>query len=797
MFLMAGFFKKLFARKHLLAKRLSLNFNSSFSLRNRNTSLLLVLVVFLVIGGLFTPLFQAKAGFITDLFSAFVSAIVVGFFYLYAKLALILMQISNWLLATAINNPFNVPFTTPGLPPDGNPIIAIGWTLLRDITNMLFILGLAYIGLATSLNFGEFQTGRILKNLVIVALIINFTPVITGVVVDISNILSNFFVQGVNFDTVVEAFDSQLKSVNILSWGAMENLANMAKVLALSTYGLFTSVAFLLYAVVFLIRPPIIWILVILSPLTFFFWIFPFSKGFFNQWWKQFIHWSFIVVPSSFFLYLSQQVLIKGANLIQIGEEDPAGGILVVIAPSFVAVLFLFFGFWAALKMNMIGVNTAISIGKSAALGSVGAVAKVGLSKTRHATGALTKRLATKWERMEREVEEGEGGGIKRGMVSTKKWLGKAGRFTAGRGTEEEEKRWQQSKGLRWTRRVLQGTIGTTIGRAIDTAAAQLAEYRKQQIEKAKGKTKGKTVERQKALLRGAVTPEEKIGILQAIKEDKNINKVGVTSTQIESIIKEGLRTGNEAYVGSLTTIDPEITSKIASEMHLPSSVLKKAGMDFTDEDRKAGLENLYQKLLKEMKPSDVGEMKKDAAKKAAEEFGQKVWRGDHISQGAQAFGEEFLEAVERGKEKVRESGRKTLGNKIDHPAVFEKYFMEYNPRLAKYYTSTPARALGIAGFEKREKKEVPEEEIERMREKYSQPVERFSRKKPETKAEKPRGRRGPSPASRGRRGPSAKRQTQEKQEENVIDVEWEEVKPESPPEPGKAESKPKNTDKN
>ena len=57
---------------------------------------------------------------------------------------------------------------------------------------MLFILGLAYIGLATALNLSNFNTNKTFGKLILFALLINFTPVITGVIVDVANIISNF-----------------------------------------------------------------------------------------------------------------------------------------------------------------------------------------------------------------------------------------------------------------------------------------------------------------------------------------------------------------------------------------------------------------------------------------------------------------------------------------------------------------------------------------------------------------------------------------------------------------------------
>jgi len=266
-----------------------------------------------------------------------------------------ILELANWLLGWAMSNPFNVSFTDPA----GNPIIGIGWTLLRDIVNMLFILGLAYIGLATALDFGGFNTKKIFANLLLIALLINFTPVICGVIVDISNILSNFFLRNADFAGIVTPFGMFEGSIKDII-GDIANFVTLLKTLILIIYGLLSSLILFLFALIFIVRGPIIWILVILSPLAFFSWIFPKTKGMiWDKWWNQFLQWSFIVIPASFFLYLAQQAIVKKDELTH-SSTDPTGGMFLSLAPYFVILLFMIFGFAMALQINAMGSGAII-----------------------------------------------------------------------------------------------------------------------------------------------------------------------------------------------------------------------------------------------------------------------------------------------------------------------------------------------------------------------------------------------------------------------------------------------------
>lgn len=77
---------------------------------------------------------------------------------------------------------------------NNNNIINTGWTVFRDLTNILFIFVLIYAAIRTIL-FGTGDTGKTIATVIAVAVLINFSMFFTKVIVDISNTLSISFYQ--------------------------------------------------------------------------------------------------------------------------------------------------------------------------------------------------------------------------------------------------------------------------------------------------------------------------------------------------------------------------------------------------------------------------------------------------------------------------------------------------------------------------------------------------------------------------------------------------------------------------
>ncbi len=252
-----------------------------------------------------------------------------------------------------------------------NLIVQYGWTTVRDFTNLLFILVLVVIGIATALRIREYEVKRTIPRLIAVALLINFTPIVCGAIIDASNILMNFFLSAGSggYSTMINVLSN---SANILISTIINfdvrNLFNgvlLFQALFLVAFNFIAGFVLLLFAVLLLLRHVALWILVILSPLAFFCWILPGTKSIWNKWWNQFIQWCFVGVGGAFFIYLSQVVtqnatagnlFAKPGEMIAVGSPTLRNQISEALVFS-VPLILLSIGAFTTMSTSAMGAN--------------------------------------------------------------------------------------------------------------------------------------------------------------------------------------------------------------------------------------------------------------------------------------------------------------------------------------------------------------------------------------------------------------------------------------------------------
>jgi hypothetical protein len=82
------------------------------------------------------------------------------------------------------------------------PFIVQGWKMIRDISNIFFIIILIWTGLAAVFDIGKASMKQVVPNLIMNALLINFSLFGTRVVIDISNIFSRVFYNTMNVSKI-------------------------------------------------------------------------------------------------------------------------------------------------------------------------------------------------------------------------------------------------------------------------------------------------------------------------------------------------------------------------------------------------------------------------------------------------------------------------------------------------------------------------------------------------------------------------------------------------------------------
>jgi len=308
----------------------------------------------------------------------------------------IILALSNFLLGFAggllnwaITLNTSIPLTrcASGVP----CIVDTGWVFTRDIANMFFILALVIIAFATILGIESYGMRRLLVPLILIALLLNFSQVFIGVVVDIANVLIETFAKPFRdgFSLVVNGFQQQTATFTNAVGGGMWafdwsvlvlwNIAQAAieswiwwllRSLLLATFNLLLAIILFMLAGIFFLRIPMLWILTIISPFFIVLYLFPYFKSKFRWWLDQTLEWTFIGVFTMFFLYLAYQLMIIMNDsafktqwqytTFRAGLPPEAGGasleswLVTNILPYIVFVLFLFLAFNFAKQTNAI-----------------------------------------------------------------------------------------------------------------------------------------------------------------------------------------------------------------------------------------------------------------------------------------------------------------------------------------------------------------------------------------------------------------------------------------------------------
>jgi len=292
-----------------------------------------------------------------------------------------------------------------------NPVVKMGWETVRNLANVALVFGLVAVAISIILGFQETKAKKALINFVGIALLINFTPVIAGVMIDFANKLMGLFLtSGINYDMAKII----LEGLRSKSFTFDDPIFPIAYLL----FAIFATVIYFLYAFIFLARHIVLWILVIVSPIAFASKVFPEGKylqkifpsiTYWDEWWNNFLQWTVIGIPASFSLYLSNKTMATMAISPLVSEPGGRlvglGGLLGLIVP----LAFLVVGFFITVSSGGQIAEMATGYGRQA-FGRLTA-AGAGFATGAYA-GAKTQAALTKDDGLAKRAAYVLGGGL-------------------------------------------------------------------------------------------------------------------------------------------------------------------------------------------------------------------------------------------------------------------------------------------------------------------------------------------------------------------------------------------------
>lgn len=263
---------------------------------------------------------------------------VAEFFYLFFSVASIIARLAGQFLDFFVYYSTNSSSYT-------NEFVEKGWGVVRDVANIFFIIALLYIAIKTVLSLEGSHNKKLIANIIIIALVINFSLFTTKVVIDASNVLAKVFYNSiVSVDAngnSLQANDNGQKSVSV---GLVDKF-NPQELVSQNVYdqneGTFIFLTILLTAMIlymayvffavsalFVSRVISLWLAMIFAPLAFISYTVPFEiPGFGHKgWWSELLKNAFLAPVFIFFLYIL--VLFTGflGNIINYTDSSSLTG---------------------------------------------------------------------------------------------------------------------------------------------------------------------------------------------------------------------------------------------------------------------------------------------------------------------------------------------------------------------------------------------------------------------------------------------------------------------------------------
>lgn len=277
------------------------------------------------------------------------------------------------------------------------------WTVARDLFNLTFIFALVYIGFRMILDSDDSGAKKAIVNLVIAALLVNFSLFFTKAIVDFSNItatqVANVLYANNPNGSISGTFAQTMGLASL--WGDGGRSAGAITSTEISSYTwayiigtlilcLVAAFAFMAGAAILTIRFIVLTFFMVISPIMFIGKVFPFLKSKESDFWNTFLKNAFFAPAFLLMLYFSLYVLSSMRGRIASGglHNNLGAGASNV---NDVALLLLVGGFLLGSviigqRMGAVGSSAAINIGnnlrgRAQGLLGRGAIRATGLNK--------------------------------------------------------------------------------------------------------------------------------------------------------------------------------------------------------------------------------------------------------------------------------------------------------------------------------------------------------------------------------------------------------------------------------
>jgi len=300
-------------------------------------------------------------------------------------------------------------------------VIYPGWIVLRNLCNIIFIVAIMAIAMGTLLRVEAYKSRSVLVQLILAALMVNFSLVIGQVILGVADTVQSQFLP--NNRDVIRALAKDLmvpyratfQKLDIVQLGNFSETVKqfMFLILSIGSFMVFLAIAAFLF-----IRMVMLWILLLLSPLAYAAGALPQTSHYRKEWWTTFLKYAFFTPIMAFFLNLTAIIANTYKNntiftSIGLDSADFGGGATGSIASfvfqagsTLVLIVFLIVALKVAESFSIFGAGEISKFAKKGMFAPAG-IAKIGGS----ALGSKIGQTYSKWtsKKMTAAEEAGRG----------------------------------------------------------------------------------------------------------------------------------------------------------------------------------------------------------------------------------------------------------------------------------------------------------------------------------------------------------------------------------------------------
>ncbi len=378
---------------------------SSFNFQKMGWVFLLAVIIGL---GIILPTDYANAFSVTDwLTNHFLDYIIAPIIWLVSYVLLFVAWLFIHLASAILDAAMQPGIYTATLGTWDTPggFINVGWTAVRDLTNMFFILILLFIAFGTILRIEAYKAKRLLPALIIAIFLVNFSKIITLVVVDFGQIFMYTLYNQLGSFTGAQSNLTQVVWDALAFYSPLGEGTPWPPTLSMGVgaagsciFGWLLALTYIAMAAFMLIRLAMLCILTILSPAVFLLWVLPSTKKYFSSWAEKLINYAMVGPVLVFFIWISslmaQQLFDPASGVSNLSLNIPNAGnydmsslstAFTSAIPFAVVIFMLLFSLAATRQMGIMGAS--MIYGATVGAGIAGGFA----------LGRITKGATNRW----------------------------------------------------------------------------------------------------------------------------------------------------------------------------------------------------------------------------------------------------------------------------------------------------------------------------------------------------------------------------------------------------------------